>query len=815
MSGETDGNVWAPAAWIWHPLHEKMYNFHLLARKLFSLDTAPARATCIISANNSYELQINGRWIGRGPERSYPEWQYYDEYDVTRILRQGSNIVAVHAYNHGTEHTGTLHQSPGRGGLIAKIAVELANGDEVVVATDDFWRVLRAPQYSVDNGFTTQHREDYKEVYDAAKEPSGWELPDFDDSEWPTAEVLGPVPTPPWEHLIPRDIPHFTSEPVQPVNVFGHLSGSAYGFCEHDIDNPRTLACDDDEVAEVFPLHDDFRVQILLDFGRPVVGRFHLDVADCEGGKIAISYGEDLDLTRIDELLLRPGAQHYSPYERRYGRYVMLTCHDLPAPLKLRHAWFELVTYPVEEVGEFSCNDEMLNRIWDVGRWTLRMNMHDVFEDCPFREQTLYCGDLRVAALLAYYAFGDYTLARHSLEALARIQHENGGLPMRGLAPREVSPIPEFPALWLIALADYWQHSGEISLVEDLWDNVTRLLEWYHSWHDERGLMQQLPTDQRYDFVDNLAGIDQGGQVLAVQCIYHRALVAAQNMAVALEDTELAEKLQRRAGTLADAVNELYWDSSIPGYTDCLTEDGEPVRRATPDIESEGGAGRPLNQITNGLMLYCDLVPEERKAGALETLVNPGAAPPVRAGYMNFYVTEALFCAGRDVEAVRRIREYWGEMIARGATTFWEVFDPQTPPKQMPERLWSLCHPFCAGPVYGLPAHVLGVQPAEPGFTLTRIAPEPGDLRWARGAVPTPSGTVEVNWQRGDDGMRLQLEVSWPAAMAVELVVPLYRRDAPTVVVDGRGVDAEIEGTRAVINRPPAKNRQHCVVVTH
>ena len=35
-------------------------------------------------------------------------------------------------------------------------------------------------------------------------------------------------------------------------------------------------------------------------------------------------------------------------------------------------------------------------------------------------------------------------------------------------------------------------------------------------------------------------------------------------------------------------------------------------------------------------------------------------APPVRAGYMNYYVTEALFAAGRPTEAVERIREYWG-----------------------------------------------------------------------------------------------------------------------------------------------------------
>ncbi len=194
------------------------------------------------------------------------------------------------------------------------------------------------------------------------------------------------------------------------------------------------------------------------------------------------------------------------------------------------------------------------------------MNMHEHYEDCPFREQTLYSGDLRVSALLAYYAFGDYELARHSLMALARTQHDDGVIPICGPAPSDFPMIPEYPALWLIALADYWQYSGDLSLVRDLWDNVKHLLGWYHSWHDERGLMRQLPADQRHDFVDNLAGIDQSGQALAVQCLYHHALMAGTKMALAVGDAGLAEELDQRAGTLADAINELYWDSALQGY---------------------------------------------------------------------------------------------------------------------------------------------------------------------------------------------------------------------------------------------------------
>ena len=66
MFSNSDDELWAPAVWIWHPGQEKTYNFHLLARKVFSLDAEITQATCIISTNNAYELHINGQWMDRG-----------------------------------------------------------------------------------------------------------------------------------------------------------------------------------------------------------------------------------------------------------------------------------------------------------------------------------------------------------------------------------------------------------------------------------------------------------------------------------------------------------------------------------------------------------------------------------------------------------------------------------------------------------------------------------------------------------------------------------------------------------------------------
>jgi alpha-L-rhamnosidase len=54
---------------------------------------------------------------------------------------------------------------------------------------------------------------------------------------------------------------------------------------------------------------------------------------------------------------------------------------------------------------------------------------------------------------------------------------------------------------------------------------------------------------------------------------------------------------------------------------------------------------------------------------------------------------------------------------------------------------------------------VLGVRPVEPGYRTWLIEPQPGDLTWAEGKVPTPYGPIVVRWQKIPQGLRLEINV--------------------------------------------------------
>ena len=64
----------------------------------------------------------------------------------------------------------------------------------------------------------------------------------------------------------------------------------------------------------------------------------------------------------------------------------------------------------------------------------------------------------------------------------------------------------------------------------------------------------------------------------------------------------------------------------------------------------------------------------------------------------------------------------------------------------------SDCHAWASLLCYELPAVILGVRPAEPGFRKVRICPHPGMLTSAEGDVVTPHGMIRVDWKKDEKG---------------------------------------------------------------
>ena len=103
-------------------------------------------------------------------------------------------------------------------------------------------------------------------------------------------------------------------------------------------------------------------------------------------------------------------------FRRIAGRYMEVFC-DMP--VEIGYIGIRPVFYPVK-LQKRTFADPLMQRIYDVSVDTLRMCMHEHYEDCPWREQALYALDSRNQMLCGYYAFKGHEFQRSSLLMIAK-----------------------------------------------------------------------------------------------------------------------------------------------------------------------------------------------------------------------------------------------------------------------------------------------------------------------------------------------------------------------------------------------------------
>ncbi len=157
------------AKWIWYASGPGMTLQSLPSSVCFfranivlPQDVQVQSAQIVITSDNLFSLYLNGHSVGEC-DVDNSAWKRPHRYNVADLLVPGRNVVAVEAVN-------TL---PGPAGLLAKLVVALGNGHRLVLASDDQW------QYS------TQER-------------LSWQQPDFDDTRWEAAGVVGAFGAGPW-----------------------------------------------------------------------------------------------------------------------------------------------------------------------------------------------------------------------------------------------------------------------------------------------------------------------------------------------------------------------------------------------------------------------------------------------------------------------------------------------------------------------------------------------------------------------------------------------------------------------------------------
>jgi len=841
------------AEWIWRerpglpirgngswgrPDYEQDRNLYVYFRRTFDLPAAPREALAHVSADGRYRLFVNGSYVGRGPARCDPLWQYYDSYDIATLLRPGRNVVAVLVHSYGQDTS--WYQLPraewsrvfGCGGLFFQCEVALPaaagrpDGSTLTLHSDESWRHALADAWERD---LPGGGPGFPEVFNARRELIGWREPTFDDAGWRPAAVLrhaalnrGPDLRP-FPRLVPRDIPPLLEEERFPEAVVGvgetpEAPPGASPAEQLAAESPGRLAdcrvADAEALLSAGPKATTVQTApgraavVVIDFGRVVSGYPRLRLEGPAGAVIDLAYSERLVDGRVpiqragpvgtqnaDRYVLREGPQEWERFEWAGFRYLQLTVRNPPeaGPLRIRTASVNFTSYPVQRrppPAGFECSDELLNRLWEAGAYTLQLCMHDGYEDCPSREQRQWVGDAYVEMLVDFAAFGDPRLAAKLLRQVAQSQRADGMTQMAtpGDAPRWGIFITDYCFSWIMTLGEYARYSGDTSLAKELFPAVARALAWFEPYLDQDGLLNDVPG---WIFID-WAEVDRRGQCTALNALYYASLQHAAVLARLAGAPALALHYRAIARAVRDALNARLWDEARGVYVDACVE-GVQSRRVSQQANAAcialGLAPRPR---WPRMLAY--VLDESRLKATSTELGGPDTASfdeehdvVLAQPFFMHFMHRALAAAGRHHDLLDNLRRRWGAMLEAGSSTFWEHWHGEE----------SQCHAWSSTPTFDLSTEVLGVRPLAPGFASFAVEPHPAGLDWARGVFPSPAGDITVAWEHGEGSFRLEVEV--PSGCRARVLIPPPAR--------GRYDRVEANGTPVWADGVPHPNR--------
>ncbi|HKA00835.1 MAG TPA: alpha-L-rhamnosidase C-terminal domain-containing protein [Candidatus Solibacter sp.] len=717
--------------WITSPLAPQKDAAVLHFRKSIELPAIPQHFYVDVSADHQFLLHVNGQRVGSGPARSDLAHWRYETYDLAPYLHSGNNVLAATVWNFGT--AAAVAQMSNRTALL----VHGHSPAEEIADTDQSWlveqeaAVVTLPThlhgyFAADPGIRIDAAS-YDWQWDAAAPQRAWSKPLSlhrgslrGESDAPNAWQLVPDPLPAMEmKLVPAGkvvratgIPAPAAFPEQAFTVPAGTKASVL------IDNSSLTTAYPSLTASGGPgsiIHLTY-AEALYDSTGQKGNRDRIDGRHIEG--------------MVDEFIPALASHEFTPLAWRTWRYLQIDIETAEDPVTVSglKVWF--TAYPFTERASFSSDDSSLQKIWEVGWRTARLDAHDTYMDTPYWERLQYIGDTRIQALISYTVAGDDRLARQAIQAFndSRIPD---GLTQSRYPSSLVQMIPTFSLLWVGMVYDFWMYRGDADFARAQLSGTRDVLEWFHNHQRRDGLMGKLPwwpfIDWGRDFEGGVPPQDADGRSSIITLQYIEALRHAAALESALGDAELAKRYSADADRAGNAVRTLCWNSDYGLIADT------PLRRH-------------YSEHANILAVWLDVIPANTQRAVIEKIRSgespfrfSGHLPRMTAAtyYFRFYLARALAHAGMG-DKYLELLEPWRQMLSLGLSTWAES----------PEPSRSDSHAWSSHPNYDFLTTVAGIRPGSPGFQTITVEPNLGSLNDVAAAMPTPRGMIAVKYHR-------------------------------------------------------------------
>jgi alpha-L-rhamnosidase len=704
-----------------------------ILRKELTLDGKIVRARAYVTALGYYELRINGEKVGRNvldpAWTTYPKRVLYTTYDITRRLRSGKNALGV-MLGGGWATLGERFFAPDVGpyykapALLLQVNVELEGGKAVSVASDGSWRASKGPivSDSVYDG----------EVYDARREVSGWDRPEFDDSTWSAARsVEGSKGT-------------LSAQMMPPIRVIDSMLPVS-------LSNPKPGV-------------------YVFDMGQNMSGWVQLRVRGPEGAQVTLRFSElvypdgminreNIEAAKSRDIytLKGEGLETYEPRFTYHGfRYVEVT--GFPGVPSLDSLRGRVVHTAVGTVGSFVASKQTLNDIQRLIQWSQLTNLFSIPTDCDQRsERQGWMGDAHATAEEAMMNFDMAAFYTNFIRDIRDAQLPDGELPdtvphKYGSSPADLGWQTAYPLLcWYM-----WQQYGDRRILQENYEALKKYVEYLRSRAQDNVYRLHLEGDW-------VEVAHTPGDYIADVWYYYDVWLFAK-MARIIGNTADAASYGQVAAQIKEALNRTYFDARSGNYANGT-------------------------QTANAMALFLDSVPADQRSAVQRNLTDDivyAHNTHVTTGFIGVkFLMPVLTAIGRaDLAyelAAQTTYPSWGYMVKRGATTLWELWQEKTGPAMNSQN-----HAMF-GSVGAWFYRALGgidLSPDSVGYQHIRIAPQiVEDLHWASASVDTIRGTVSSSWTHSPGVITLEAMV--PANADAQVVLPAEEQMTDVVIREG------------------------------
>lgn len=740
---------WAGAKWI--KRDSDVEDDYTYFRKGTTLpEKTILRAIVYITACHSYELYVNGKFIGKGSNNHYPQYSYYNAWDISSALISNSrNTIACLTHWFG----GGQGRAKGARGLLVKAIIEYSDSTTSTICSDSTWKQIRAEQWVTGQPQRNGEGVGRVEKIDSRKIIQDWNTLNYDDSSWHFASEIGTHPVAPWTGTLRSDLTRVIEEEIKPASITNHGGG------KYVID-----------LGKIYP--GNFKIAFSGGNSGDTI-KMHGGFVLNDDGTVSTKFNQN---TNLNFYFIHNGGKAVF-YPNVYLGVRYLEVSNAPNVLNIGDVRFVFRHFELDPSrSDFCSSSPMLNSVWSLMRHSLLVGAQEGFVDTPTREKGGFLSDGWSQAVPALSAMCDRVMNLRILREFLDSQDQywpDGRLNAVYPNVDGARDIPDFTQSYLVWVWDYYMQTGNIEFLRDNYSKLKKIANYVTTYkNDTTGLIHKLDGGSgpyQYGIVDwppsMRYGYDMSVESKTVIDAYaYIDFDIVSRIAGVLGNPADRDIYKKRANEIKAAINgKLINKQGV--YIDGLNHDKSPSSH--------------ISQHANIYPLAMGIVPESNIKQVITEIKNR----KMNVGMVSLrWLPEALGLADQGPHLIDLYTnsdwDGWAKTVAHGGTVTWETWIADKDND-------SMSHPWGAVGLLAMQQYMLGIKPLSPQHESIQVKPLDFDnkLTSARGLYPTDKGDIVINWNRSDKHFLMTLTI--PDNITAKVYVPKCGLFGSSIKVNG------------------------------